>query len=123
MPTSKDILNEAKKDLDKNSTAEKALKDIVDTGTTDLADYARAKQVLRTSINSMNKMAELLESRLKELIRDLEHLEKQEPVMKAPADARVYAALVQAFKDEMKQSRNYQLKIDALAKKSEDYIR
>jgi hypothetical protein len=123
MPTSKDILNEAKKDLDKNATAEKALKDIVDTGTTDLADFARAKQVLRTSINSMNKMAELLESRLKELIRDLEQLEKQEPVMKAPADARVYAALVQAFKDEMKQSRNYQLKIDALAKKAEDYIR
>ena len=122
MPTSKDILTEAKKDLDKNATAEKALKDIVDTGTTDLADYARAKQVLRTSINSMNKMAELLETRLKELIRDLAQLEKQEPVMKAPADARVYGALVQAYKDEMKQSRNYQLKIDALAKKAEGYL-
>ncbi len=122
MPTSKDILTNAKKDLDKNSTAEKALKDIVDTGTTDLAEFAKAKAVLRTSINSMNGMTDLLEKRLKDLIRDLADLEKQEPVMKAPADAKVYAALVQAFKDEMKHSRAYQLKIDALAKKAESHI-
>jgi hypothetical protein len=122
MPTSKDILIQAKKDLEKNSTADRALTDIVKTGTTDLAEFAKAKQTWRVSINSMNGMTDTLEKRLKELIKDLADLEKNEPVMKAPADAKVYEALVTAFKDEMKQARAFQLKIDALVKKAESYI-
>jgi len=122
MPTSKDILTAAKKDLENNSTAEKALEDILKTGTTDLADFAKAKACLRTSINSMNGMADLLEKRLKELIKDQAALKKNEPVMKAPADAKVYEALMAAFDKEMKQARAYQLKIDALAKKAEGFI-
>lgn len=122
MPTSKDILTQAKKDLDENSTASRALDDIIKIGTTDLAEYAKAKAVLRTSINSMNGMTTLLEKRLKDLIKDLASLEKNEPVMKAPADAKVYEALVTAFADEMKQARAYQLKIDALVKKAESHI-
>ncbi len=122
MPTSKDILKDAKKDLDDNSTAEKALSDTLETGQKDLAEFAKAKAVLRTSIISMEKMTNQLEDQLKKLIKDQESLEKQKAVMAAPADAKVYDAIVKAFEAEKKQQRAYQLKLDALVKQAKTYM-
>jgi hypothetical protein len=122
MPTSKDILKDAKKDLDDNSTAEKALSDILEIGQKDLGEFAKAKAVLRTSITSMEKMTNQLEDQLKKLIKDQEALEKQKAVMAAPADAKVYEAIVKAFEAEKKQQRTYQLKLDALVKQAKTYM-
>ena len=122
MPTSKDILKDAKKDLDTNSSAEKALADILSIGQTDLGEFAKAKAVLRSSITSMEKTTNQLEEQLKQLIKDQEALEKQKAVMAAPADAKVYEALIKAFEAEKKNQRAYQLKIDALVKQAKQYI-
>jgi hypothetical protein len=123
MPTSKDILVDAKKELDKHSQSEDHLKELLKTGVADLAAFGKAKAELGTSIGAMNQQTGVLESRLKELIKELAALEKNEPVMKAPADAKVYEALVKAYKAEMKMQRDYQLKLDQLAKSATSHIK
>lgn len=122
MPTSKDVLDTAAKTLKDNAIVELALKDTVNQGTADIAACAKAKAELRGSVNSMKTAVATLEDKIKELNKGLTALEKNEAIMKAPADAKAYKKLQSQFADSIKTAMTYSKQLDAAIKKAEDVL-
>ena len=119
MPTSKDLLDAAKKVLKDNSPSEMNLATILKTGTDDVAAYAKAKAELRTSMTSMKGETKNLSDDIKNLTSGLSALQKVQPVMKAPADAKVYAEIVRDMTDKIKVLTKYAHDIDERVKTGE----
>lgn len=122
MPTSKDILNAAKKVLDDNEIVPMAYKDTTDLMVQDIAAFSKARAELATGINSIKGQNEVLEGRLKKLAAGLTELQKNAPVMKAPADAKVNAEHIKAFKEAIQKGTEWSKKLaDALSKGQSTY--
>lgn len=122
MPTSKDILNAAKKVLDDNEVVPMAYKDAVDQMVQDIAAFSKARAELGTGINSIKQQNEVLEGRLKKLNAGLAELQKNAPVMKAPADAKVNAEYLKDFKEAIQKGMEWSKKLeDALSKGQSTY--
>ena len=119
MPTSKDILNKAEKNLKENSIAKMAVQDSIKLGEQDAGAYAKARSVLATSINSMTDFLKVMESKIKELNSSLSTLKKNEAVMKAPADAKKYQALTKGYAAAIKESMQFHKAMTAALKKAQ----
>ncbi len=120
MPTSKDIIRDAEKAIKDNTTPKKAIDDMIKQGVVDTGAYAKARAELGTSIRSMGTSVKLLEDRLKELNAEFTALKKNEPVMRAPADAKQYQALVKSFTEAIRDGMKYHKDLSATLKKAEE---
>lgn len=116
MPTSKDLLKDAQKTLKTNDIIRMALKDVAKTGTSDVAEFAKARSVLATSMNSMSGSIKMLEGKLKKLNAGLSALKKTEPVMKAPADKKIYDKLTKDYTEMIKDGMTFHKEIQGLLK-------
>ena len=123
MPTSKDILKDAAKVLDKNKLAKMAYEDSIDMGVKDTAAYAKARAELTTSINSMSGLVKNAEAGLKQLNKGLTSLRKNEPVMKAPADKKAYDRLLQTYAASIKEGMTLHQRLGDTLKKAAQILK
>jgi hypothetical protein len=116
MPTSKQIINDAEKTLDDNSMAKMATDDAVKQATEDTAAYGKAEKSLRLSISALKQSVKVSDEKIKELNAGFTELKKNEPVMRAPADEKVYKKLVtdyaSAIKSAMEQNKRLESALD-----------
>lgn len=122
MPSSKDLLTEAKKTLDDNSDTEANVKIQIKTCQDDLGNYATHKRLLQTAIISLSNSADDQVDRLKALNKGLSDLKKTEPVMKAPADAKVYEALVKAYTKAIQDHMGYHKDMEAEVTRAKSHL-
>ncbi len=122
MPTSKDILTEAQKSLANEAMSKMALKDAFTMGTKDVAVFSKARAELATSSNSMKGLIGSLEDSVKKLNKAFGELKKNETVMKAPADAKAYKALVADYVEAIRNSMEWSKELSDLQKKAEKLL-
>ncbi len=112
MPTSKDILSAAQKTLDGNKIVDKVYSDATQMGIKDTGAFAKARAELGTSINSMKGLMSGIEPLLKALNAGLTELRKNEPVMRAPADAKAFKELLQKYTDAIRKGTELGTKLN-----------
>lgn len=117
MPTSKDILNLAKKSLEDSAIVPQAYTDMVNQMTTDIAAYGKALAEINTGINSLRNGVKIVEENVKDLNKALADLQKNKAVMLAPADAKAYEDLCGKMKTSIAKGMEWQKKMsDSLNK-------
>ena len=119
MPTSKDILASAEKTLKADGVNKMALTDVVKIGTSDVAEFAKARSILITSMNSMKSSLKIVEGNLKKLNAGLTALKKNEAVMKAPADSKKYQKILKSYTEMIKLGMQFHKQIQDLMKKGQ----
>lgn len=122
MPTSKDILKDSEKHLKANAIVKMALQDSIKTGQQDTGEFAKAQKVLIVSVRSMTESVKQTDKKLKSLNKLLSELKKAAPVMKAPADKKVYDKLMTACTDNIKMGMTLQKDLEATLKKAQQFL-
>jgi hypothetical protein len=97
--TSKDILKEAADTLKKNNVSEMAITDEYEQVLKDCRIASAALKVARQGMGILNKSVSEHEDSIKELEDGMKELKKNEAVMAAPADKKVYLQLMKEFED------------------------
>jgi hypothetical protein len=102
MPTSKDLLAQAKKTLDSNRINRVPHEQSVRKTEKELGEFAKLKLILKNSLGATDHSLCVLNGLLAKLNAGLTELNKNAPVFRAPADAKVYAQLKAEYTESIK---------------------
>jgi hypothetical protein len=112
MPTSKDLLAQAKKTLDSNKIDAGPHAASIKQNRKEISDLQMLKLVLKNAVTANDHTLTVMNTKLAKLNAGLSELNKNAPVFKAPADAKVYAQLkaeyTKMIKAGMEVSKAYQ---------------
>lgn len=97
MPDSKSILNDAKKDLDFSKSLADTIEGMCKQVQGDAQAVHKGLVTARAGIATLKANQKDWEKRIRDLNAGLSTLQKNEPVMKAPADAGTYKKLVNEY--------------------------